>query len=54
MLKKGAKWARLKKTEVGEEARLVGLNLTDESDVFEHTFKTFPLVLIALIFEEGI
>lgn len=57
MLKKGAKWAGLKKIEAGEEARLAGLDPTDESDAFEHMFKTLsgPLkllqVLIALIFK---
>lgn len=48
MLNKGVRWARLKKIEIGPDGKPVGIDPTDESDVFEHTFKTLsgPLQLL--------
>ena len=48
MLTKGVKWSGIKNTEGGEAAIRAGLDPTDESDAFEHTFKTMsgPLQLL--------
>lgn len=40
MSNKEVQWARPKKTKASEEAKLAGLDSTDESDAFEHMFKT--------------
>ncbi|RWR97172.1 serine/threonine-protein phosphatase 7 long form [Cinnamomum micranthum f. kanehirae] len=40
MLNKGVRWAGLKKTDVGSDGKPVGIDPMDESDAFEHTFKS--------------
>ncbi|KAJ8644919.1 hypothetical protein MRB53_006667 [Persea americana] len=52
MLTKGVKWAGIKNTEHGEEAIRAGLDPTNESDAFEHTFKTMsrPLWLLQVTY----
>ena len=48
MLNKGVRWVGLKKIEIGPDGKPVSIDPTDESDVFEHTFKTLsgPLQLL--------
>ncbi|KAJ8636721.1 hypothetical protein MRB53_010988 [Persea americana] len=48
MLTKEVLWAGIKNTKGGEAAIRAGLDPTDESDAFEHTFKTMlgPLQLL--------
>ncbi|RWR76671.1 serine/threonine-protein phosphatase 7 long form [Cinnamomum micranthum f. kanehirae] len=50
MLNKGVRWAGLKKTDVGSDGKPVGIDPTDESDAFKHTFKSLsgPLQLLQI------
>ena len=52
MLTKGVQWAGIKNTKGGEAAIRAGLDPTDESDAFEHTFKAMlgPLQLLQVLY----